>query len=84
MVAGPNGHGGALPPDHSQGSGDGGVQKKEFCTMVQTLEGMVLLSTVTADNDSHSEVLTGGNFDVPKGGYPAPYVQENFQGFFNT
>ena len=28
MVAGPYGHGGALPPDYPQGSGDGGAQKK--------------------------------------------------------
>ena len=82
MVAGPYGHGGALPPDCSQGSGDGGSQKEEFCTMVQTLEGIVLLSTVTADNDPHSEVLSSGNFEVPKGGYSAPYVPENFQGLF--
>ena len=82
MVAGPDGHGGALPPDHSQGSGDGGAQKEEFYTMVQTLRRIVLLSTVTADNDQHSEVLSSGNFDVPKGGYPAPYVLENFQGLF--
>ena len=75
MVAGPYGHGGALPPDCSHGSGDGGAQKEEFCTMVQTLEGIVPLSTVTADNDPHSEVLSGGKFDV---GYLAPYVPENF------
>ena len=37
MVAGPYGHGGALPLDHSQGSSDSGAQKEEFCTMVQTL-----------------------------------------------
>ena len=42
----------------------------------------MLLSTVTADNDPHSEVLSGGNFDIPQGGYPAPYVPENFQGLF--
>ena len=64
MVAGLNGHGGALPLDHSHGSGDGGTQKEEFCTMVQTLEGILPLSTVTADNNPHS----GGNFDIPKGG----------------
>ena len=63
-------------------SDDGGAQKEKFCTMVQTLEGIVPFSTVTADNDPHSEVLSGGNFDVPKGGYPAPYVPENFQGLF--
>ena len=82
MVAGPYGHGGALSLDRSQGSGDGGAQKEEFCTMTQTLEGIVPLSAVTADNDPHSEVLSSGNFDVPKGGYPAPYVPENFQGLF--
>ena len=82
MVASLYGHGGVLPPDCSYGSGDGGAQKEEFCTMVQTLEGIVPLSTVTADNDPHSEVLPGGNFDVPKGGYPAPYVLEDFQGLF--
>ena len=80
MVVGPYGHGGALPPDRSHGSGDGGAQKEEFCTMVQTLEGIAPLSTVTADNDPHSEVLSGGNFDIPKGDYPAPYVLEDFQG----
>ena len=82
MVAGPYGHGGALPPDHSQGSSNGGAQKEEFCTMVQTLEGIVALSTMTANNDPHSEVLSGGNFDVPQGGYPPPYFPENFQGLF--
>ena len=82
MVAGPHGHEDALPPDHSHRSGDGGAHKEEFCTMVQTLEGIVPLSTITADNDTHSEVLSGGNFDVPKGGYPAPYVLEDFQGLF--
>ena len=82
MVAGPHGHGGALPPDCSQGSGDGGAQKVELCTMVQTLEGIVPLSAVTADNNSYSEVLSRGNFDIPKGGYPVPYVPENFQGLF--
>ena len=46
------------------------------------LEGIVPLSTVTADNNPHSEVLSGGNFDVPKEGYPAPYVPEDFQGLF--
>ena len=79
MVAGPCGHGGALPPDCSHGSG---ARKEEFCTMVQTLEGIVPLTRVTADNDSHSEVLSGGHFDIPKGGYPAPYVPEDFQGLF--
>ena len=82
MVAVPYGHGGALPPDRSHESSDGGAQKEEFCTMVQTLEGIVPFSTVTADNDPHSEVLSGGNFDIPKGGYPAPYVLEGFQGLF--
>ena len=82
MVAGPCGHGGALPPDHSHESGDVGAQKEEVCTMVQTLEGIVPLSTVTADNDPHSEVPSSSNFDVPKGGYPTPYVPEDFQGLF--
>ena len=50
--------------------------------MVQTLEGIVPLPTVTADNDPHSEVLSSGNFNIPKGGYPAPYIPENFQGLF--
>ena len=45
IVAGPFGHRGALPPDHSHGSGDGGVQKEEFCALVQTLEGIVPLSS---------------------------------------
>ena len=82
MVAGPYVHGGALPLDHSQGSGDGCAQKEDFCTMVQTLEGIVPFSAGTADNNLHSEVLSSGNFDVPKGGYSAPYVPENFQGLF--
>ena len=80
IVAGPYGHGGALPPGSSHGSGDGGTQKEEFCTMVQTLEGIVPLSTVTANNNLHSEVLSGGNFNVTKGGYLAPYVPEDFKG----
>ena len=78
MVAGPYGHGGVLPPDHPRGSADGDAQKEEFCSMVQTLEGFVLLSAVTADNNPHLEVLSSGNFDVPMGGYPAPYVPGNF------
>ena len=82
LVAGPHSHGGALPPDCSQGSSVGGVQKEEFCTMVQTLEGIVLLSIVTADNSPHSEFLSSGNFDEPEGGYPAAHVPENFPGLF--
>ena len=81
-MAGPYGHGGALPPDCSQGSGDGGIKNEDFCTMVQTLKGIILLSRMTADNDPHSEVLSSGNFAVPVGGYLAPYVPENFQGLF--
>ena len=50
--------------------------------MVQTLEGIIPLSVVNADNDPHSEVLSSGNFAVPGGGYPAPYVPKNFQGLF--
>ena len=79
---GPYGYGGVLPPDHPWGSGDGDAQKEEFCSMVQTLEGFVPLSAVTVDNNPHSKVLSSGNFDVPTGGYPAPYVPENFQGLF--
>ena len=43
IVASSYGHGSALPLDHSHESGDGGAQKEEFCTMVQTLEGIVPL-----------------------------------------
>ena len=82
MVAGPYGHGGALPPSHSQDSGDGGDKNEDFCTIIQTLEGIIPLSKVTADNDPHSEVLSSDNFTIPEGGYPAPYVPENFQGLF--
>ena len=82
MVAGPYSHGGALPPDHSQGNGDGGVKNEDFCTMVQTLEGIIPLSRVTADNNPHSEVLSSDNFAIPERGYPAPHVLENFQGLF--
>ena len=56
MVAGPYGHGGALPPSQWWGSGDSGDKGEYFCTMVQTLEGIIPLSSVTADNDPHSEV----------------------------
>ena len=81
-VAGPYGHGVALPPSHSQGSGNGGDKNEDFCTMVQILEGIIPLSRVTADNDPHSEVLFSDNFTIPEGSYPAPYVLENFQGLF--
>ena len=50
--------------------------------MVQTLEGFVRFFSVTADNDRHSEVLSGGSFDVLQEGYAALYVLENFQGLF--
>ena len=46
------------------------------------MEGIIPLSMVNADNDPHPEVLSSDNFAVPKGGYPAPYVPENFQGLF--
>ena len=83
MVAGPHGHGDTLTPGHTQGSGGAGGGKNEnFCTMVQTLEGIIPLYMVNADNDSYSEVLSEDNFIVPEGGYPAPYVPENFQGLF--
>ena len=82
MVAGPHGHGGALPPSQSWGSGDRGDNGEEICTMVQTMEGIIPLSSVTPDNDPHSEVLSPVNFVIPKRGYPAPYVPENFQGLF--
>ena len=79
MVAGPYGHGGALSPSQSWGSGDKG---EDFCTMVQTLEGIIPLPSVTPDNDPHSEVSSTNNYAILKGGYPAPYVPENFQGLF--
>ena len=79
MVAGPHGHGRALP---SQDSGNGVDKNEDLCTMVQTVEGIILLSMVTADNDPHSEVLSSDNFAIPEGGYPAAYVSENFQGLF--
>ena len=84
MVAGPYGHGGALPPNSPQGSGDSGDKGEDFCTVVQTLEGIIPLSSVTADNNFHSEVLSNDNFAIPEGGYPAPYVPENFQRFVST
>ena len=37
---------------------------------------------MTPDNDPLSEVLSTDNFAITKGGYPAPYVPENFQGLF--
>ena len=46
------------------------------------VEGIIPLSLVTADNDPLSEVLSTDNFTIPGGGYPAPYVPENFQGLF--
>ena len=82
MVAGPYGHGGALPPCLSWGSGDGGDKSEDFCTMVQTLERIIPLSSVTADNDPHSDILLTDNFAIPEGGYPAPYIPEKFQGLF--
>ena len=51
--------------------------------LVQTLEGLILLSRVTADNDPHSEVLSSDNFIIPGGGYPALHVSEN-SGFVFT
>ena len=82
MVAGPYGHGGALPSSHSQDSDDSGNKNGDFCAMVQTLAGIIPLSRVTADNDPHSEALSNDNFAIPEGGYPAPYVPENLQGLF--
>ena len=79
MVAGPYGHGGALPPSHPHDSND---KNKDFYTMIQSLEGIIPLSMVNADNDPHSEVLSSDNFALPEGGYPAPYVSENLQGLF--
>ena len=81
MVVGPYGHGGALSPSQPQGS-DSGDKSEDFCTIVQTLEGIIPLSLVTADNDPYSEVLSNDNFAIPEGGYPTPYVPENFQGLF--
>ena len=43
MVTSPYGHGGVLPPGNPWGSGDGDAQKEEFSSMVQTLEGFMLL-----------------------------------------
>ena len=68
MVASPYGHGSVLPSDQPWGSGDDGTQKEEFFSMVQTLDGYVPLSAVTADNDPHSKVLSSDNFNVPTEG----------------
>ena len=82
MVACPHGHGDILPPDQSQDDGGGDSKNEGFCTLVQTLDGVLPLSMVTEDNDPHSEILSNNSFAKPDGGYPSPYVPENFQGLF--
>ena len=50
--------------------------------MTQSLEGMIPISEVTEDNDPHSKILSNNSFAEPEGGYPAPYIPENFKGLF--
>ena len=74
VVSGPNGHEGALPPSHSCGSGGGDGRSDDFFTLVQSLEGVIPLSRVNADNDP--------DFAVPPDRYPEPYTPAGFQGLF--
>ena len=76
IMAGPHGHNQAQSSGQSQGRRDNG--NEGFCNLVQTTDGMILLSMVNQDNDHHSEILSNNDFAVPKGGYPAPYVPESF------
>ena len=43
---------------------------------------MIPISEITEDNDPHSEILSNDSFAKPEGGYPAPYIPENFEGLF--
>ena len=82
VVASPHDHSNA-PPTSQRGDGDDGSGKDGgFCNMVQSLEGMILISEITEDNDPHSEILSNDSFAEPEGGYPAPYIPDNFKGLF--
>ena len=50
--------------------------------MAQSLKGMIPISEITEDKDSHLEILSYDSFAEPEGGYPAPYIPENFKGLF--
>ena len=82
VVTGLRDHGNTPPPSQSRDGDDGSGRDGGFCNMVQSLEGMIPISEVTGDNDPHSEILSNNSFAEPEGGYPAPYVPENFQGLF--
>ena len=80
IMAGPHGHNRAQSSRQFWGRNDDGNER--FCNLVQTTDGMILLSMVNQDNDPHSEILSNDDFAVPEGGYPAPYVPEGFPGLF--
>ena len=82
MVAGPYGHGSALPSNHPKKSDDHEATGEEFFSMVKTLVGIIALFKINADNNPHSEILSGENFAIPKVVYPAPYIPADFQGLY--
>ena len=82
MVAGLNGHSNTLPPSQPGDGDDGSGKGGGFYNLVQSLEGMIPISEITEDNDPHSEILSNDSFAKPEGGYPVPYVPENFEGLF--
>ena len=43
---------------------------------------MIPISEITEDNDPHLEILSNNSFAEPEGGYPGPYIPENFKGLF--
>ena len=58
VVAGPH-DGRNVPPPSQPGDGDDGSGKDGgFCNMVQSLEGMILISEIIKDNDPHLEILS--------------------------
>ena len=82
MVAGQHDHSNAPPPSQPGDGDDGSGKDGGFCNMVQSLEGMIRISEITEDNDPHSEILSNNSFAEPEGGYPVPYIPENFKGLF--
>ena len=71
------------PPPNQSGDGDEGSCKDHgFFDLVQSLEGVIPISEITEDNDPHLKILSNDSFAKPEGGYPVPYIPENFKGLF--
>ena len=79
VVAGPHDHSNAPPPSQPGDGDDGSGKDGGFCDMVQSLEGMILISEITEDNDPHLEILSNDSFAEPEGGYLVPYIPEDFK-----